>query len=131
MAFTPQMSVAFLLDAADRRRGDIQNAAQSDGGGQIVARSEGVEKALWTATIDRPAQVEAMLLSKDAVFMAGPDDRFAPEGSGFLHIHDLADGRRRSALALPVPPVHDGLAATSGLVVVVLRDGSVMGLASP
>lgn len=87
------------------------------------------EHYAWTLSLSAPNQVEAMVATDNALFVAGPNDRAAPDGCAFLRAISLATGRELAHVPLHVAPVHDGVAAAHGKVFGVLRDGSVVCLA--
>lgn len=98
---------------------------RTDGGGRIEARSPNAREPTWAFDVEAPEQVEAMISTPGALFVAGPVNRDEPHGKGFLRVIDPATGEARGQIDLPVSPVHDGLAAAYGRLFAVLRDGSV------
>ena len=81
-------------------------AAPADGGGELVYCA-GVIEGKTVAEWDRSGHWD---------------------GPGRLLVHQGADGKEIGALDLPACPVFDGLAATRGVVVASLRDGSIIGV---
>ena len=101
--------------------------------------------------VELPFNVRAMLVAKDAIFIAGPPELIqtvgteeeallleSPEGpvaawqgakGGYLWAVSAKDGRRLSECKLDAPPVFDGMAATDGRLYIATTDGSVNCLA--
>lgn len=125
MAFTDETAYAFLIDAWPEEN-PIWGVPVTQGGGRIVARNAGADSPEWSVELPAPAQIEAMVVTENAIIMAGPEDRSAPEGAAFLRVLARDTGREITQMPLPVAPVHDGLAAANGSVFVVLRDGRVV-----
>jgi hypothetical protein len=87
----------------------------------------------WTQWI--PLRVQAMVLTSDTLFVAGPPDVLEPddplaalEGRRGAELWAVApsDGRKLSVLPLESPPVFDGLVAAEGRLYLSLRDGRVV-----
>ena len=78
----------------------------------------------WSLRLPAPSQIEAMLLSRDILFVAGTRDRsHGDRSAGFLWSLSTVDGQKYSEIALPAPPVFDGLAAADGHLFVATQDG--------
>ena len=93
--------------------------------GSILAKD--ADKQLWSIHIPEPLQVEAMLLAKSTLFVAGPADRGKRiEKGGFLWVFSASDGERLTELKLHAPPVFDGLAAAKGRLYVSTQDGKLL-----
>jgi len=111
---------SFLLEA-----GDV-NSPKTEGGGMVAARSITSEKPAWEMEIPKPAQVEAMVASKNKLMVAGSNDRFQSEKKGFLAAIDGSEGKETARVELSAAPVFDGLAAAHGSLFAVLQDGTVV-----
>ncbi len=123
VAFSPDVGYAFQVDVG----GNMLSSPETRGGGRIEARARGAENSQWLHEIDGRAQVQAMLVTENALFVAGPNDRGEPiKGGGFLRILRREDGGEMNEVNLPAAPVHDGMAAVDGRVFIVLEDGSVV-----
>lgn len=66
----------------------------------------------WSFKVRNPGQIEALLLSGNILFAAGPRDRKKPEDKGGV-LYSLAagSGKTITETSLAAPPVFDGLAA--------------------
>jgi len=133
IAFSPDVGYAFQLDVGgnlDRvERGPpaAWQFTRLEGGGRIEARARDGGNPQWLHEIPGRAQVEAMFVAENALFVAGPKDRRAPmDGGGFLRVINREDGAKLAEIDLPAPPVHDGMAAADGRVFVTLENGSVI-----
>ncbi len=120
MAFNEDITFSFQIDG-------VQWAApHTRGGGIVEARQNGTEDAIWTLEINAPKQVEAMLLTENMLFIAGPKDRTKPEGEGFLRAIDTAEGSVKTKFDLRKAPVYDGMGAAYGRIFMTLKDGTVL-----
>ena len=94
-------------------------------------------KPLWTASVD--LWVRGMVLTEDALFLAGPPDPFAggtidaepfaADKEGRLRVVSPADGKEVAAYRLSAPPAWDALVAARGRLYVATTDGKVTCLA--
>ena len=92
----------------------------ADGDGKLFG--EGPRK--WSLTVARPKQVEALLLTREHVVAAGAADRYSRgDKGGFLLLVSQNDGKMKSRMSLPSPPVYDGMAAAAGRLYVSAEDG--------
>lgn len=131
MAYTEDASYAFQIDAGgldSRGRQVMWRSPVSGGGGVIEARGADADAPAWKLSLPPPAQVEAMITTKEALYISGPVDRFDPGGSGFLSIISHDQGSEISRIGLASAPVHDGIAAANESIFAVLRDGSIIRL---
>lgn len=80
----------------------------------------------WSQTISGPSQVEALVLTRDALFAAGPQDRGDRNAGGAIWSHSAKSGERLQTAKLPAPPVYDGLAAAHGRLYVATSDGRIL-----
>ena len=120
IAFSPDVGYAFLY-------AEGQPVWHEAGGGRIEALARDEDESQWLHKIPAPAQVEAMFVAENALFVAGPNDRANPiDNGGFLRIINREDGAGLAEIDLPATPVHDGMAAAGGRVFVTLTDGSVI-----
>ena len=103
-------------------------------------------KYRWTRGV--PLLATAMAATEDAVFIAGPPDKFSPigEGEAALQLKDIEtalaawrgeeggivyavstkDGKEVSTAKLSSPTVFDGMAAANGRLFLSLRDGTLV-----
>ena len=75
-----------------------------------------------------PFVARSIVLTRDALLVAGGEsltESAASHGPGTFWVASREDGSRRSACALPAPPVLDGMALTDAGVFVSTIDGSV------
>ncbi len=91
------------------------------------------EPAVWQEYL--PVRIEAMALTRDVLFAAGPPDVFDPadplgafEGrqGGVLLALDPATGQRRFEARLSSPPRFDGMAAAGRRLFLVTQDGKLV-----
>ena len=91
----------------------------------------------WSRRI--AVRVQAMVLAKDALLVAGTPDVVDPEDplaafegrkGAILSVLSLAGGRTLDEYGLASPPVWDGMALANGRLVVVQRDGHVLCMGS-
>jgi len=84
-----------------------------------------------------PIRIQAMVKTKDTLFIAGPPDvldkedplaSFEGRRGAILCAVSAKDGKKKAQLDLDTPPVHDGLIAAQGRLFIALKDGSVMSL---
>jgi len=123
LAFAGQTGCAFQIDAGrNMRRGPSHPRGERIG--RLESRAAGQEETEWVTDLD--FQVEAMVLTADSLFLAGPADRDVPEGPGVLYALRRAGGDELQPWDLPVGPVLDGLAAAEDLLVAVLKNGRVL-----
>jgi len=100
----------------------------------------------WTS--DVPILATSLVATGDAVFIAGPPDKFSAIGDGdaalelkdvksalaawqgkdggLLYVAAASDGKELATLKLPAPTVFDGMAAARGRLYLSLRDGSAI-----
>jgi len=71
-------------------------------------------------------QVEAMLVTEDSLFLAGPENPSEPEGPGFLLALSREDGSELMEFELQSGPVYDGIAAANRRVFLALNNGNVL-----
>jgi outer membrane protein assembly factor BamB len=83
------------------------------------------QKPKWLIPVEPPVQVEAILLSGDVLFAAGPNDYVHRAKGGFLWAFSAKDGNVLKKLKLEYPPVYDGMAAANGKLFVTLQNGKV------
>ena len=95
--------------------------AQLDDKGQVMKEAQGT----WSKPIERPFQIEAMLLSGPTLFVSGPLDGITPKDAVIQSI-STATGKITSEYRLKVSPVFDGMAAASARLYVALEDGSLV-----
>ncbi len=107
--------------------------------GRAAGRRKPVQKSfLWLQ--DAPLRARAMVLTPETVFFAGQPNfgnsskdalaSYQGQKGAKLVAVAVADGKLRSALDLPAPPVHDGMAAAGGRLYLSLKDGTVICLGS-
>ncbi len=107
-------------------------------------------KYRWTKQV--PLLATGLVVTKEAVFIAGPPDVIktaGPKGEAALHLKNpneviaawdgkkggvlyaaaVSDGQKLGQYRLPAPTVFDGLAAANGRLFAALKDGSVVCLA--
>jgi len=79
-------------------------------------------------------RIEAMALTRDTLFAAGPPDLLKPDDvlaawegrvGGVLLAIDPASGRQISQVQIPSPPYFDGLTAAGHRLFLVTRDGKL------
>ena len=89
--------------------------------------------AEWQAYL--PVRIEAMALTADTLFAAGPPDVLKPDDplaalqgrlGGVLLAIDPATGERLAQTQIPSPPRFDGLSAAGNRLFLVTRDGTVI-----
>ena len=89
----------------------------------------------WSQSV--PILVRAMLVARDVVFVAGPPDVVDsddPLGAlrgrlgGVIKVVSATDGEDVSQLALPRPPIFDGMAAAAGRLYISCSDGSLVSM---
>lgn len=105
----------------------VRNSA-SDGGiwQPVTLRVLARDATQWSQEWESPEQVEAMVSTKNLVYLAGPADRDNPDGPGFLKIWSRGDGTELERLELDAAPVYDGLAISNGSLTAILRNGEVV-----
>jgi hypothetical protein len=81
-----------------------------------------------------PVRTEAMVLTRDTLFAAGPPDVLKPDDplaalegrlGGVLLAIDPTSGRRISQVEIPSPPRFDGMAAAGNRLFLATRDGKL------
>ena len=106
--------------------------------GKRKRKTKGRAKVAWTEKI--PIRAQAMVVTEEHLILAGAPDvvdkddvwaAFDGRKGGRLEVRAKANGKKLDELALPAPPVHDGMAAAEGRVYVSLGDGSLVCLESP
>jgi len=132
------------MDLALRKQ--IQDWTVGDAAGQLLAFSSGTTFGFrsdeesgelfatgtetWKLTVPRPSQVEAMILSPDVLFAAGPVNRSQRRiHGGVLWAFSPETGEKLGEVPLDAPPVYDGLAAGDGRLFVATEDGRLTCLA--
>ena len=84
-------------------------------------------KSRWSVEVPDPVQIEALILTRDALFAAGPRDRLNREQKGGVLLSiSKARGRSLGEIPLPAPAVYDGLAAAYGRLYVATEDGTLL-----
>jgi len=89
--------------------------------------SQKTRQIKWTASL--PFVARAIVLCRDALLIAGgksPTETAERHGPGTFWIASREDGSRRTACALPAPPVLDGMALTDAGIFVSSIDGTVV-----
>ena len=92
-------------------------------------------------SVSTPFAGHAISVCENAVIVAGipmtegfsqkdTNDAFRGEKGGVLWVMDKASGERLQEFSLPAPPAWDSIAIASGMSVVSLKDGTVMGFAA-
>jgi len=88
---------------------------------------------LWATWI--PLRVQAMVLARNVLFVAGPPDlldeddplaAFEGRRGAELWAVSPGDGEKLASLPLDSPPVFDGMAAAQGRLLLSLRDGTLL-----
>ena len=79
----------------------------------------------WQLKVPRPGQFEAILLSGDTLFAAGPVDGITPK-EGTLWAISAADGRLLKKHPLPASPVYHGIAAAGGRLYIATQNGKLL-----
>jgi outer membrane protein assembly factor BamB len=121
--WSAQGSAGQLL-AFDRRQ-TIGFRVTEDGPGALFATGT----SEWSLPVNSPQLVLALVANDDRVAVAGANERCQASAGGFLAIRRADDGRLcGDPLALPAPPVVDGLAVAGSRIYVSLQDGSVVSL---
>lgn len=78
----------------------------------------------WKVKIASPLQIEALILTRDLLWVAGTGNREQRQtGGGLVRGLDRADGKTIAEVRLTASPVYDGLAAAYGRLFVVTEDG--------
>ena len=84
-------------------------------------------KSRWSIEVPDTVKIEAMILTRDALFAAGPLDRSnRKQKGGVLLSISKNQGRSLGEIPLPVPAVFDGLAAAYGRLYVATEDGKLL-----
>jgi len=98
----------------------------------LFAKDVGEEKDTWSERV--PIRIRAMVLTQDALVLAGPPDVVDPldplgsfEGrkGGLLWWVDVDVGKKRQEAMLVSPPVFNGMAAARGRLYVATEDGAL------
>jgi outer membrane protein assembly factor BamB len=90
--------------------------------GKIVCRDREGE---WEVKITPPMQVEALVLTKDAIVAGGPT-AYLKRDKGFLKVLSAKDGSTRGDFSLAAPVVSDGVAVGRERLFVATNDGLVL-----
>ncbi|MHB8901034.1 MAG: hypothetical protein ACYC6Y_19980, partial [Thermoguttaceae bacterium] len=98
----------------------------------LFARTIGARNDDWSQRV--PVRIRAMALAGSRLFTAGPPDVVDPkdplgafEGrkGGVFCAFDAATGEKSAELALPSPPVFNGIAAARGRIFLAAEDGTL------
>ncbi|MHC4370002.1 MAG: outer membrane protein assembly factor BamB family protein, partial [Planctomycetota bacterium] len=98
----------------------------------LFATDKASGKQTWSQRIG--VRITAMVVTGDALFVAGPPDVVDPDDplgafegrkGGVLFAIDPANGERMWKYELPVPPVFNGLVAATGRLYVAMQDGKI------
>jgi hypothetical protein len=99
----------------------------------LFACEKGSAKQTWAGRIH--VRINAMVVTENLLFVAGPPDVVDPEDplgafegrkGGVLSAIDRSDGNRLWEFKLGSPPVFDGMAAASGKLYLAMQDGGVV-----
>jgi len=125
----------YLLWAARRPDPRSPQAAKRD----FITGSDDKRKVNYLWTVDLAIRPRALVRAADFLFIAGmdkavnprdPDDpanaTFEGRGPGVLLVASARDGARVATVALPAPPVWNGMAATPGTLVLTTAKGEVL-----
>ena len=115
--------------------GDIENQnvyayrlkgreAKTNRGAYLIGCAGG--KQLWSTDIKDPVQLEAMALTPDVLFVAGPKDMFDRDGKGILRAVSPKDGSTLEEIELDALPAAEGMAVAYGRLYVATRDGKML-----
>ena len=84
----------------------------------------------WTQRL--PIVARAMVITGNALFLAGPPDLFTTDGpAAALVALSTSDGGRLASYPIPGPPVWDGMAAAGGRLYLATVDGRVLCFCGP
>ena len=135
--FDAQRTVAVHRAKLDKYRKRRLNVPGQGFDAVLNTTRDGKPAALWSRQA-LPVRVNAVVLTKDVLFVAGPTDaRFNPDAKnpwavidgelgGVLLALSAADGKTLGEMDLDTPPVLDGLAAACGRLYVTGRDGKLL-----
>jgi outer membrane protein assembly factor BamB len=89
-------------------------------------------KNRWSVELPDTGQIEALIITRDALFAAGPRDRLnRKQKGGVLLSVSKTQGRSLGEIPLPAPAVFDGLAAAYGRLYVATEDGKLLCFEGP
>lgn len=104
----------------------------------LFAKNLAGKRSAWSERV--PVRIRAMALTTGRLFVAGPPDvvdardplgAFEGRLGGRLYTIDAASGEKLRELALPSPPVFNGLAAARGRLFLTTEDGHVTCFGKP
>lgn len=141
----------FAYDRGNEAAPDDREVYDRKGKQKVKPPQESTVKYRWTRSL--PILATSLVATKEAVFAAGPPDKFSPVGDGeaalqlkdveealgawrgedggILYAAAAGDGAELARVRLPSPTVFDGMAAAEHRLFLSLRDGSVICLAKP
>jgi outer membrane protein assembly factor BamB len=134
--FDSTRTVAVYRGKLDKRKRRRQSVPGRGFDVVLSITREGKPARVWSRE-GLPVRINAVVLTKDVVFVAGPvDARFNPDAKDPYAVIDgglggtvlalsAADGKLAGELNLPAPPVLDGMAAAGGRLYMATRDGKV------
>lgn len=124
MSFSGSTAYSYQVDAG--APSTFWSNPHTRGGGKILAEGWGRPSPFWSFEVDAPSQVESVVSSENILLVSGPDSRVSTGGPGFVRAIDIDGGDELWSAALPSVPVFDGVAASDGKILAVLKDGSVI-----
>lgn len=115
LSFSGEQTVGYDTNSAGR---DVRKKDDD------VLFSTGEES--WKSEIPSPVQVEAMVLTRTRVFLAGCKDRGNRKAGGFVRSVSAGDGDVESEVELSAPPVYDGMAVVKDRLYLTTEDGRLI-----
>ena len=106
-------------------RGDVRIVSSELTAVSLDEKGEVLKDSGWSIPIDRPFQIEAMLLAGKTLFIAGPPNGDTPS-DGVIWALSTADGRKLNEIKLAAPPVFDGMAAANERLYISTQDGKLL-----
>ena len=85
----------------------------------------------WSINVKAPRQVRALVVAGHHLLWASAKARYSPAQGGVLTLSNTRDGATVTEVALPAPPVFDGLAVAHERVYISLVNGTLLSLGRP
>ncbi|MCH2114912.1 MAG: PQQ-like beta-propeller repeat protein [Pirellulales bacterium] len=121
------MSAGDTFGYREAERAYIQNVLQRKGESALF----GIGSQEWSVEVKAPRQVRALVVAGHHLLSASASAPHSPAEGGILSLRRTADGVAVTEVAIPAPPVFDGMAVANKRVYIALANGTLISMGSP
>jgi hypothetical protein len=124
LSFSRERLVAYHVDAGNYADTELEGRRQKLSS-RPLRDGQLTEDEGWSYQLPLSDQFEAIVLTGELIFAAGPANRATGEG-GKIWIFSATDPRQHPPIEIGVGPVFQGMAAANGCLYLTTRDGRLM-----